>query len=366
VGYVDSDAHVYESDAAWDHLDPNEREFRPRTMRDADSQAELWFVSGQLAVRGDRYHPTDDERSHSLYPPGVQSLEDVPARLAHMDRLGVDVQVVFSTFFIRANLPRPMVEAALARSWNRWMAEKHDESGGRIKWALRAPVRMMERAFEEMEFGKEHGAVGVHVQGRMAGMVLDDEYLYPLYAKAQDLDLAMCIHVGHDKPGYSLPDPRYGFEIVVDVPLGFHRLCVSDLHGRFPRLRWGWMEAGASWIPFVLHEAARSNEKSGMTRGRDETHVDTGLLARHNLFVACQMDDDIPYLVRYAGEHNLVLGTDYGHLDVGSDLYAHEIVVERPDLDAGVAQKIVDGNGRALFGIDPSFTPAPVPTLART
>jgi uncharacterized protein len=365
MGYIDCDAHVYEGDAAWDYLDPKEREYRPRTLRDSELEYEHWFINGQMAIRGDRYHPTDEKRAQTLYPPGVTSLSNIPGRLAHMDSLGVDVQVVFSTFFIRANIPRPVVEAALARSWNRWMAEKCEESGRRIRWALRAPVRMMDRAFEEMEFGKEHGAVGVHMQGRMSGMVLDDEYLFPLYAKAQDLDLAMCIHVGHDIPGYSLPDARYGFEIVTDVPLGFHRLCVGDIHERFPTLRWGWMEAGASWIPFVLHEASRAHEKSGMTRAADETKkVDTELMARNKLFVACQIDDDIPYLVRYAGEGNLVVGTDYGHLDIGSDLRAAEIIANRPDVDPNVARKIIDDNGRRLFGIDPSFTPARESILA--
>jgi hypothetical protein len=103
-----------------------------------------------------------------------------------------------------------------------------------------------------------------------------------------------------------------------------------------------------------------------MTRGPDETRIDRDLMARNNLFVACQMDDDIPYLVTYAGEEHLVIGTDYGHLDIGSDLHAHRIVTERTDLDAGVARKIVDTNARALFGIDPAFTPAPEPSLTGT
>jgi hypothetical protein len=133
VGFVDADAHGYEGDAAWDYLDPKERECCPRTVRDSESQAELWFISGQLAVRGDHHHQTVDARARSLYPPGAETLMDVPARLVHMDRLGVDVQVVFSTFFIRANLARPIVEAALARSWNHWMAERYEESGGRIR-----------------------------------------------------------------------------------------------------------------------------------------------------------------------------------------------------------------------------------------
>jgi predicted TIM-barrel fold metal-dependent hydrolase len=357
VGFIDCDAHVYESDEAWDHLDPGEREFRPVTVHAEGAKFQQWLVSGQLITRGDRYHPADQTRSDALYPPGATSLSDVPGRLAHMDRLGVDAQVIFSTFFIGSNIPRPLVEAALARSWNRWMAEKYEQSGGRLRWALRAPVRMMDRAYAEMEFGKAHGAVGVHVQGAMAGMVLDDEYFHPFYAKAQDLDLTICAHVGLDIAGYNIPDRRYGFQVVNQLPLGFHRVCVSDLDMRFPRLRWAWLEAGASWVPFVLHEVARA-EGGLMTRTEGETTVDLGLMKRKNLFVACQIDDDIPYLLGYAGDQNLVMGTDYGHIDIGSDLYAGEIIAGRADLDPGVRKRIVDDNGRALFGISPAFTPA--------
>jgi predicted TIM-barrel fold metal-dependent hydrolase len=213
-----------------------------------------------------------------------------------------------------------------------------------------------------MEFGKQHGATGVHLQGQLAGMVLDDEYLYPLYEKAQDLELVMCVHVGLDVPGYSLPDIRYGFTVVTQVPLGFHRLCVSDLHQRFPRLRWAWLEAGASWIPFVLHEAARVKE--GMTRSEGTTKVDLDLLKRNNLFVACQIDDDIPYLVKYAGEDNLVMGTDYGHIDIGSDLEAGQIIAHRQDLDPGVAAKIVNDNGRLLHAIAADFVPTAQSSVA--
>jgi hypothetical protein len=87
------------------------------------------------------------------------------------------------------------------------------------------------------------------------------------------------------------------------------------------------------------------------------------LIAQHNLYVACQMDDDIPYLVGCAGEDNLVIGTDYGHLDIGSDLCAHSIASQRPDREPQAACKIVDRNARVLFGIDPSFNPAPAPNL---
>jgi predicted TIM-barrel fold metal-dependent hydrolase len=357
VGYIDCDAHVFETDATWEYFDPAEREFQPLALRDAGGTIEHWLVSGSLRPRGDHVHVQDDDWAGQLYAPGVTSLQDVPARLAHMDRLGVDVQVVFSTFFIRANIHRAMAEAALARSWNRWMADRYHESGGRILWALIAPVRMMDRALEEMEFGRANGAVAVHLHGEIAGMVLDDEYLNPFYAKAQDLDLVMAVHVGSDIPGYTLPDPRYAFKVITEIPVGFYRLCVGDLSQRFPRLRWAWLEAGASWVPFVLHEAARV-VADGVTRSKGAIIVNKRLTEEHQLFVACQIDDDIPYITQYVGEDNLVMGTDYGHIDIGSDIDAAGIIARRSDLGSTLARKIVDQNGRRLYGIDPSFTPS--------
>jgi len=38
-------------------------------------------------------------------------------------------------------------------------------------------------------------------------------------------------------------------------------------------------------------------------------------------------------------------------------------MTSRRDIDAGVARKIVDANGRRLLGIDPGFQPAPEPTV---
>jgi predicted TIM-barrel fold metal-dependent hydrolase len=54
----------------------------------------------------------------------------------------------------------------------------------------------VDRAVEELEFGRNHGAVGVHLNGVETGYCLSDPYLYPLYEKAQDLDLAIVVCLG--------------------------------------------------------------------------------------------------------------------------------------------------------------------------
>jgi len=246
MGYIDCDTHVYESDATWDYLDPGEREWRPATWLNEQTGFETWVISDQRLSRHDHRVAGLDADSakkyDALYPPGVTDLSDVPARLAHMDRLGVDVQILFSTFFNNANFARPQIEAALARSWNRWMAERTALSGGRLRWTLRAPLRSMDRAFEEMEFGKEHGATGVHLRGVPLGLVVDDEYFDPFFAKAQDLDLVINVHAGVDVELLN-KDPRGTLPGLTNVVLAFHGWRPAMRRSAF------LVCAGPSWKP---------------------------------------------------------------------------------------------------------------------
>ena len=55
--------------------------------------------------------------------------------------------------------------------------------------------------------------------------------------------------------------------------------------------------------------------------------------------------------MREAGEDNLVIGTDYGHTDISSDVDAIKIFRQRGDLTPQVKQKILSDNSRALYAI---------------
>jgi hypothetical protein len=145
------------------------------------------------------------------------------------------------------------------------------------------------------------------------------------------------------------------------VPGAFHSVLKTDLHARFPQLRWAFLESGASWLPFVIQEALRSDGYAGFRNFKDWKDSATDLMVNNHLFVACQIDDDIPYLVEKFGGSNLVHGTDYGHLDVGSDPYGLQILANRTTNEHPIFANIVDGNGRRLWGIDSAFTPAPPP-----
>ena len=56
-------------------------------------------------------------------------------RIKEMDEAGIDIQVLHNTLWIEQVTQRPDVEAALCRSWNRWLAEVWQQSQGRLRWS---------------------------------------------------------------------------------------------------------------------------------------------------------------------------------------------------------------------------------------
>src|SRR5689334_8493669 len=155
---IDADTHVDESESTWSALEGGpSAKYIPATVTVAPQEAERvglnattsrsWLVEGRLQNRAIR-----DEVNH---PPRVfRELEDVPGRLAHMDRMGVDVQVIFPTFFIRYNTNNAEAEWALTTTYNRWMAEKCASTNGRLRWAAVLPLLQPHKAVEELRWAK--------------------------------------------------------------------------------------------------------------------------------------------------------------------------------------------------------------------
>jgi predicted TIM-barrel fold metal-dependent hydrolase len=69
------------------------------------------------------------------------------------------------------------------------------------------------------------------------------------------------------------------------------------------------------------------------------------------VWVACEYEDHLPYILQYAGEDNLIIGTDYGYTDPTSNVRALREFAERTDIGDRVKKKIVRDNALAFYGI---------------
>jgi predicted TIM-barrel fold metal-dependent hydrolase len=67
--------------------------------------------------------------------------------------------------------------------------------------------------------------------------------------------------------------------------------------------------------------------------------------------VACQTDDDLPYILKYSGENNIVIGTDYGHNDTSSEIEALKRIRREGEVSSEVIDKILFDNPKALYNL---------------
>ena len=135
MNVVDCDAHVEESVETWSYLDPEFYLLRPLPVLFPEdtcfgSHNAGWVIDYKLRFFAS--NPTLMARAkHKDVPIPVQELRDVKQRLAYMDELGIDKQVVFPSIWLGCLAENIELEAALARSYNKFMAAQCAQSGGR-------------------------------------------------------------------------------------------------------------------------------------------------------------------------------------------------------------------------------------------
>ena len=200
MGAIDADAHVIETVQTWSYLEDDERRFTPQLMTQTFGEKllsnegiavpEFWVIENR-AFGKDRNVGTDTSKQS-------REMLSVQARLAHMDELGIETQVLYPTLFLRPVLQDAERERALCKSYNRWMGDLWRQGRGRLRWVAKPSLRLLEKrpavVRDELEWAKKNGACGIFMRGLECERALGAAYFYPLWEMSADLDLPVCIH----------------------------------------------------------------------------------------------------------------------------------------------------------------------------
>jgi predicted TIM-barrel fold metal-dependent hydrolase len=353
---VDADAHVVETEHTWDYLDEPEKKFRPQLFQSADNPSmQYWFVEGKSVgfrpptLTEQELIALSKETGRELKTaPEARELRDVELRLAHMDKLGIDVQMLFNTMWIARVADKAEAEIALCKSWNRWMADIWKQGKNRLRWSCVVPAMTLSESVQQMRFARENGAVAVSLRPFEDDKHLVDPYFYPIYEEATRLDMAVAVHIANGSPQLLEQfKPRYdkmgGFaQFRIPTVITCLSLMMSDVPKQFPKLRWAFVEASAQWVPWVVKEAMRRSGTKGFPKLP---------FREFKIYVTTETNDDFDFILRYAGEDNLVIGTDYGHTDASSEVDALDIFRANDSVPDPIKKKILDDNPRALYGL---------------
>ena len=127
--------------------------------------------------------------------------------------------------------------------------------------------------------------------------------------------------------------------------VAFRDLVANRIPEQFPKLRFGFIEAAASWVPYIWHVLKRSVRSDLKHKNPQDLFRD------YRFWVACEADEELPHLLNYIGEDHIVIGSDYGHNDPSKEPEFVKNMRAREDVSPAVVEKILSHNARALYGL---------------
>jgi predicted TIM-barrel fold metal-dependent hydrolase len=193
-------------------------------------------------------------------------------RLAEMDAAGIDVQVISHGAPSTQKLPAENAAALTARVNDRL----HKAIAGNARFAAFAalPSAVPEAAADELERAtKQLGFKGAMLHGLANGVFLDDKRFWPIYARAEQLDVPIYLHPAH--PNADVARIYYG-DYVKDFPMvarpawGYTvetattaiRLVLSGVFERHPKLKIVLGHLGET-LPFLIWRIDQALKRPG-------------------------------------------------------------------------------------------------------
>lgn len=362
-GIIDADTHISESEAMWAMMDKEIYPRRPVLLKGPEDtlygpRNAFWLIDGNI------FPKPNGKGSFRLITPSASKLEtsrgdihlayremtDIPGRLRDMDKLNVETQVVYPTLFLIYITDDAGLDVALARAYNRFIAQACAKSGGRMRWVVVPPLHSVEESVKEIKWGKDNGAVGVFFRGIEGQRTLDNPYFTPIYQAASDTDLPILIHTGAGCPlflGLFDVERNHTFGHSRVQPLfAFRDLIANKIPEQFPKLRFGFIEASAGWVPFMLHILKR------LFREKWKFSSDIDMFREYRIFVAAEADEDIKYIAGYTGEDHLIIGSDYGHQDPSEERQLVAAMRAREDIPRALTDKMFFNNPKLLYPLN--------------
>ena len=256
-----------------------------------------------------------------------------------LDQLGFASQLVFTTWCLNNfGLEKPVdapLGYATAAAHNRMMAD-FCATDQRFLGTAYIPLFDIDRAIvltrEAIEQGAKALLIPSRPQGRSASHVGHD----PIWAGAEEAGLPILFHVGDerklDEPYFENGLPRvkdfHGGEenftslsymaIPHSVELTLAAMIIDGVLDRFPRLKVGVIELGASWLPGWM----RNLDGAASAFAKNEERLQK-LSMKPSEFVQRQVrvtpypHEDVGWLIANAGEDVFLFSSDYPHVEGG-------------------------------------------------
>jgi predicted TIM-barrel fold metal-dependent hydrolase len=295
--------------------------------------------------------------------------EEAGAWLDVMDAHGIETAVLFPTRAATlSRLREKDFACAEARAYNTCAARDYQSvAPHRLRPVGVLPLQDPARAAEELRYAvTELGLVSFELAAMHAAPGLGDPCYDPIWAEAQRLNVALCIHggrspstdIGGDRLATFAEVHAYGF--TASILLQFTNVLCQGVPVRFPGLRLAFLENGATWLPYYLDRLDEHWEKRGPEEMPLLTKKPSAIFRESPLYVSIEAGEGLlPETLDYVGDDHFLYATDIPHWD-NEFPESLEALREHPRLSRETKEKILYRNAQALFGLG-AAAPAAAP-----
>jgi predicted TIM-barrel fold metal-dependent hydrolase len=369
----DADAHAMMSPRMWETLPTEYVARRPRPTRVSDVSdmgrwTNGWLVEGQIIPHalGPGSQPGNEparvleefgaSSTSDDFPLSGFDLSDPSARLRGLDYMGIDHQMLYPTTLYARMTSDPGFEAALFRSYNRYMGQQCQSASKRLKWAGLLPLRDARQGCEAVEEMQKLGATAAVVYGTAGDRLLCHPSFTPVWDELHRAGLPLCVHMGMSYPPFgevctSLLD-AHGIGMSLPAMMAFVAIVGHGMLDRYPNLKVGFLEFGAEWI---LYMVARLDHYLPIDRSQMpiQTEVPQKTIQDYvrsgKIFLAGEADDKmLVHEIALLGEDQILYSSDLPHGE-GRHNAAKEILA-RVDFSETQKRKILYDNAVKFFG----------------
>ncbi|XVQ08007.1 amidohydrolase family protein [Spirillospora sp. CA-255316] len=285
------------------------------------------------------------------YRPVRAELWDAAARVAAMDRTGVDVQAVSSTPLMFGYEADPARAADWCELVNQRILEYCAQAPGRLLPLCQVPLQDAELACAAVTKAVAAGHRGVHIGNHVGSRYPDDPGVVEFLAHCAAEGVPVLVHpwdmLGDDRMGgrYMLP---WLVGMAAETQLSILSLILSGAFERLPAsLRLCFCHGGGSFA-YLLGRADNAWRNRDIVR-RDSPRPPSAYTDRFYVDSAVFDPRALRLLVEVMGAERVMLGTDFpfplGELEPGATVRACE------QLSASECAAILGGNARRFFGL---------------
>jgi predicted TIM-barrel fold metal-dependent hydrolase len=356
---VSADGHVQEPSDLWrTRMDAKYRDRLPGVAMDAKGQ-KFQKTEGfrPLRLQNIKFEGEDALRNQSGHTP--------EERLADLAADGVDCEILFPNKGLTMwATPDAAFSQAMCRVFNDWAWEVFGPYNDRLAPMACVASADIPGAVEEIQRCARLGFRGVTLPCKPVWGAPDHEALNynlpdfdPLWACVQDAGLPVTFHVSTGR------DPRtargnggavinYAVHSLAPTMEPIANICASGVIDRFPKLRFGTIEAGIGWVPWAVAALDEAYKKHHMWV-RPKLKMLPSDYFRQNGFASFQEDQPGLDLAR---EHRLIdnflWANDYPHHEGTWPHSAEAIERTMGHLTDSERAKILGLNAASIFGFE--------------